>query len=108
MAEIIDLDDSIERVKDCLQEMHLGIAKNHKCQRFSGIQFQYWEHFHPQTLVPKKLLGRSQFSALLSIKDNILYQEVLGLNWWKYLRELYFCPKAKGEWKIKKKSKINF
>ena len=33
MAEINDLDDSIERVKDCLQEMHLGIAKNHKCQK---------------------------------------------------------------------------
>ena len=33
MAEINDLDDSIERVKDCLQEMQLGIAKNHKCQK---------------------------------------------------------------------------
>ena len=33
MAEIIDLDDFIERVKDCLQEMHLGTAKNHKCQK---------------------------------------------------------------------------
>ena len=56
MAEIIDLDDSIERIKDCLQEMHLGIAKNHKCQKVQWDSVSILRTFPPTNPCSKKAI----------------------------------------------------